>query len=228
MVIGSGLLAKSFANFQNNESFVLFCSGVSNSTCTNKLEFEREYNLLEKTITENEDKILIYFSTCSIYDDSLKNSLYIQHKLKIENFIQKKCHKFYIFRLSNVVGLTSNKYTILNYFYNCIEHEISFDLWKSSFRNIIDVDDVNSIVTYIIQHKLFQNEITNIANNNSSSVLEIVSAIEKYLSKKGNYELIEKGKEFKINTTKIQPILEQLQLSFNSNYIDTLLNKYYK
>jgi hypothetical protein len=66
MVVGNGMLARKFANYINDDSVVIFASGVSNSLEIARSEFIREQLLLEKTILENVEKKIIYFSTCSM------------------------------------------------------------------------------------------------------------------------------------------------------------------
>ncbi|MEJ0107136.1 MAG: hypothetical protein WDO19_33435 [Bacteroidota bacterium] len=89
MVIGQGLIAKRFSSYQADNSYVIFASGVSNSSDKDIANFEREKKLLIKTIHEHADKALVYFSTCSMYDNTLKNSFYVQHKIEMEETIKK-------------------------------------------------------------------------------------------------------------------------------------------
>ena len=69
MVIGNGLLAKSFSNFLDDDSILIFASGVSNSSETRISEFEREYDLLNEKLSKFNSARLIYFSTLSIFDN---------------------------------------------------------------------------------------------------------------------------------------------------------------
>ena len=90
MIIGNGLIASLFTDC-DQENIIFFASGVSNSLETQKEEFLREENLIRKTITENPNKIFIYFSTCSIYYSSKAESQYVLHKLKMEQIITQLC-----------------------------------------------------------------------------------------------------------------------------------------
>ena len=67
VIIGNGQLAKTF----KEDSFVfddvvIFASGVANSECKDDKEFNREKELLEKTLFENKDKRFVYFSICAL------------------------------------------------------------------------------------------------------------------------------------------------------------------
>jgi nucleoside-diphosphate-sugar epimerase len=227
MVIGNGLLATSFEKYINNDAVVIFCSGVSNSLCEDINEYSREQKLLEESIANSKNSLFVYFSTCSIYEKKPSESKYVEHKLNIENYIQKNCNKYLIIRLSNVVGKTSNPNTVMNFFYNRIEKQIHFDLWSLSFRNLIDVQDVAKIVSYIINNQLFVNYILNVANTKSIAVSQLVKKIEQFLSKKAQFTLIEKGFEFQIDTSTIQPLIKELGIPFDHDYEDGLLKKYY-
>ena len=77
MVVGNGMMANDFAMRKNDEKHIIFASGVSNSTETSQEAFLREERLLHHIIEAYPDKIIVYFSTCGIYDSTLHNSPYI-------------------------------------------------------------------------------------------------------------------------------------------------------
>ena len=83
MVIGSGMMATSFADYVD-DNIVIFASGVSNSKEKNLEAYKREEKLLYSVIQKNLDKTIVYFSTCSIYDDSVNSSEYVKHKILME------------------------------------------------------------------------------------------------------------------------------------------------
>ena len=60
MIIGNGLIAKSFENY--NLDCIIFASGVSSSKEKSRDNFLREVNLLKETISNNPDKKIVYFS----------------------------------------------------------------------------------------------------------------------------------------------------------------------
>ena len=52
MVVGSGLLAQTFAHFKETETIIVFASGVSNSQEQDIVPFEREIKLLNEHLAE--------------------------------------------------------------------------------------------------------------------------------------------------------------------------------
>lgn len=227
MVIGNGLIANAFMQFREDDRYLFFCSGVSNSLCRDLAAFEREKNMLQEHIRLNPGKTLVYFSTTSIYDPSLSGSMYVLHKQAMEQLIAAECSSWYIFRLSNVVGKSSNKFTVLNFFYNAIAESQPFDLWRNSTRNLIDVDDVTLIVKEILQNDMLQCSIINIANSYSYEAPYIVMHLEQHLGKKANYNIIDKGMGFITPIPDISSLLNGLNINFGDNYLDQLLEKYY-
>ena len=101
-----------------------------------------------------------------------------------------------------------------------------FAVWKNATRNFLDVDHVRIIVNYMLQNNS-GNKIFNVANPISISVLELVNQFEKYLGKKANFELLDKGQSFNVDISGILEPLQILGLKFDENYILTLLKKYY-
>lgn len=226
MIVGNGMAAKKFLCYKKSINEIIFASGVSDSQETRMSEYEREFKLLKNTIEESSSAVLIYFSTCSMYDPASKDSRYVQHKLEMESYIKKNCSKFIIFRVTQIVGNTQNN-TVINYFKNKILSGKAFEVWRDSNRNLVDIDDVFRLVEYIINNKLFTNKIVNIANSKNIHVLKIIKILETVLQKKAHYHVIEKGALYEnIDISMIVPLLGKLNISFNESYYDDLLEKY--
>ena len=202
MVIGSGMMAKVFELYQSSNEVLIFASGVSNSKAVGGDVFLREELLLKDTILKNPGKLLIYFSTCSVYDDSVNKTPYVIHKVKMENLIKRKCSKFYIFRLSQVVGLARNQ-TFINYLFTSIQNNKKIDIYKYSTRNLISTDDALMAVSYLVKNKIYFNEITNIATPNNILVMDIVKIIEDITKLSFNYNLLDCGEKIDIDIEKI-------------------------
>ena len=128
MVVGSGMIATRFRDYKDDDRFVIFASGVSNSSTTNKEAFDREKQLLVQAKKQFFNKCFVYFSTCSIYDETLTYSPYVQHKLQMESLVSKHIGGYTIFRVSNPIGKTDNKHTLLNYFINAVKNNQPF-IW---------------------------------------------------------------------------------------------------
>jgi nucleoside-diphosphate-sugar epimerase len=200
---------------------------VSNSKNINPAAYERELIILQKAIKENPEKILVYFSTCSIYDPEEENSKYVLHKRTIEDLVQKQQEQFYIFRVSNLVGRSENRNTILNFYVYHILNGINFDLWTNAIRNLIDIDDMYRIVDHILKNRVDQNKIINIANEGSYTTTEIITTIETFLDTTANYIVISKGNSFIIDASFTKAINNELDIHFEKNYLINLLRKYY-
>lgn len=228
MVIGNGLMAQAFKDYHLNDTVLIFASGVSNSNETNEKEFNREFNLLKSTIKDHPSAKLVYFSTCSIEDSSVKNNQYVKHKLAMEKFIASNLGSYVIFRISNVVGVGGNSNTLINFLVQAVKQEKVISIWQNAERNIIDIEDVKYIVDYVLQNN-FKNEIINIAFRHSFLVTDILKVIELFLSKKAKIELIDKGNKLKIDTSKIDQVLQVIEIEKHKDlkYIMNLLKKYY-
>jgi nucleoside-diphosphate-sugar epimerase len=227
MVIGNGLLARRFESYNNDDRFLIFASGVSNSKIKNPEAYLREVALLQKNIQGYPDKIIVYFSTCSIYDPDEKNSAYVKHKLNIEAIIQKSAPLYYVFRVSNVAGKSSNSNTLLNYFFYHIRNEINFDLWANACRNIIDIDDVFSVADKLLKNNPSSAKPINIASPFNYPVKDIVTAIESFLNTRSNYIEVNKGSCFEIDLSATQSIFQEKQTKTGSEYLASMLAKYF-
>ena len=202
MVIGNGLIAKGFEAYINNDNFLLFASGVSNSKEINFNEFDRELNLIKFHINNNKEKKFIYFSTCSIYDTELQNTLYVNHKLSIEKYISDNCENFIIFRLPNVVGNIGNENTFFNYFKNCILENREIIIHNDATRYLIDILDLKTLLPIFIESKDIKNKTINVAFNNKMSVLDIVNIFENILKLNTKKKIINAGNNYDINNNR--------------------------
>jgi len=226
MIIGKGMIAKAFSSYSNNKEVIIFASGVSNSLQNDEKEFQREKNLLLKSIKDNINCTFVYFGTCSVDDPELFSSSYVKHKKEMERIIEEKCTRYFIFRLSQVVG-KSNSPTLINFIVDKIKNKEPFTIWKNSTRNLIDVDDVFTIADYLIENNLFINEVTNIAAPTSLSIFKIVNIVETLLDIKACYTIEERGGSYNIDTIKTLPILKNMDIYFNDKYPYLVIEKYY-
>ena len=143
----------------------------------------------------------------------------------MEKIIQKKCNNFWIFRLPQVVGVSTSP-TLVNFLFTAIKSNKLMRINKYSTRNIIYVGDVVEIVNYLIDNKLYVNEITNIATPYNTKVLDIVLEIEKIVGLKANYQLIDFGERQNIDISKIRSLNIDWNI-FHVNYIHNTLKKYF-
>lgn len=221
------MIAKAFESYRDKEGFIIFASGVSDSTNADTTAFEREMKLITDTIENNRDKLLVYFSTCSINDPSMQDSAYVQHKIKMEDFIIQNHASFIIFRLTNPIGKTKNTHTVVNYFIKNMIENHEFTVWKNAGRNIIDIDDMYLICNEILQRNLFINTVINIANPKNYPVRFIIETIEKHFAISGNYTLLDKGGAPIIDITAVEPLFTKFNINFNEQYLPDLLQKYF-
>lgn len=226
MVVGSGLLANAFSEYNEINDILIFASGVSNSKEVLEDQFLREEQLLNLYLEEyGNSKYFIYFSTCSIFDTYFGKSAYTKHKINMENNIIEKALNYNIFRLSQVLG-KNNKNQLVRFLFDVIKNEKSFDLYNIE-RNIIDIDDVLFFVKKIIDLQKSINSIINIANPINIKVFDLVEIIEKITNKKACYKVIEKKGSFVVDTTFIESI-ENINEIFQDNYLENRIKKYYE
>lgn len=228
MIIGSGLLAQAFAiPFSQRDDVCIYAAGVSNSSCTDVQEFERERQLLSETLVKAKHVgVFVYFGTCSVADPEARNTPYVQHKLAMEQLVAAH-PRHLILRLPQVAGKTPNPHTLLNFLYARISRSEAFSLWKNAKRNIIDISDVAAIAGQFIENDSMQIVTINIANSINYSMFEIVGAMERAVGKRAIYYADERGSEYSIDTSAILPVLESAGVEFGSDYLDKVMVKYY-
>jgi len=212
VVVGNGMLANVFHEYQFNENKLIYASGVSSSLEDSDIEFNREKKLLKKMLLENETKQFIYFSSCSLEDISLRETPYHIHKLNMEKLIKRNSNNYLIFRIPNIIGKYGNDNNIINFLINKVENDLRFSIWKNATRNIVDIDDLYKIVSYILNNTKLTNQVINIAYNESIKIFDLIKAIEEFLNKKAVFDIEDKGIDMKIENHIIKKVMLELDI----------------
>jgi len=228
MLIGSGLLAQAFAStFSDREDVCIYAAGVSNSSCTDTLEFQRERKRLADALQQARNvDAFVYFGTCSVDDPEAQNTPYVLHKLAMEQLVSAH-PRHLILRLPQVAGITPNPHTLLNFLYARISRSESFQLWRNAKRNIIDVDDVAAISRQLISDNTLRSVTINIANPTNYPMMDIVHAMEKAVGKRAVYNVLERGSGYPIDIRMMLPAMDAAGVKFGNDYLERVIGKYY-
>lgn len=130
MIIGNGDIA---SVLPDREDKLFFASGVSNSQETRREEYEREKKLL---LTQDRYRHIVYFSSLAIF---FGDSLYVQHKRRMEGLIKKRFKHYTIIRIGNITW-GKNPHTIINFIKNQIKNNKKLII-QDVYRYIVDKDE---------------------------------------------------------------------------------------
>jgi len=228
MVVGNGMLAKAFESYITNEKVVIYASGVSNSSENSDENFQREISLLENCIKQNTSNLIIYFSTCSVNDDSLKDTKYVQHKKSLEFYIQKNAQKFIIFRLPIVIGYTKNSFTLFNFLKEKLSSNQEVIIQKSAYRYLVGIEDISNVLTKVIDSGSFLNSIIDVSFSKSISVLEMANVMKKELQSNSDIKIIDGGGSYNIDDLQLHNFISSKKINFPERYNEEVLRKYLK
>lgn len=224
MVIGNGLLGKSMSLFVDNDDVLIFASGVSNSKENRPSEYEREFNLLHKFLG-TEQKI-IYFSTCSVLYDCIKQTDYIKHKIQVENFIKSNFKNFIIFRLPNVVGHTENQNTSFNFFKKNLLNNLEINVEEDTTRYFIDVNDIVETISPIIKDQTQNKKEFNVCFNTKISIIDFIGLMSDQLKVTPKINIIKKGCSFDVDNLGFLDLVDKKYKSIDQDYNYNLIKKY--
>jgi nucleoside-diphosphate-sugar epimerase len=224
MVVGSGMIAKAFHHYNNNDEIVIFASGVSNSKEDNDSLFEKEKNLLLHTRFNNVNKKFIYFSTVSVNDKSLSNSKYIKHKIDMENVLSTIFSNYIIFRLPNIIGNTDNNNTFFNFFKNKIKNNEEIQIQKDASRYIIDMDDIIKYLQPIIDSNL-KNKTINVCFEDNIKMTDLIENFEKIMNVSANKKIIDGGCDYVVDNEEFMSLIKPYYKK-NDSYVFQTIEKY--
>jgi nucleoside-diphosphate-sugar epimerase len=134
---------------------------------------------------------------------------------------------FLIIRLPQVAGRTPNPHTLLNHLHARIRRSERFDLWHRASRNVINVDDVASLAVDLLLHERARSETINIANPNNSTMTEIVRTLEHITQRRAICNLLDRGGEYMIDTSRIEASIQRCKIRFDETYLLRTLTKFY-
>ena len=220
MIVGNGLIAKSFSIFREDSNIIIFASGVSNSKSTEISEFERERNLI---LSQDKNKKIIYFSTYSISDGSLNNE-YILHKLDMEYLVENNFEDWLILRLPTIVGYGGNNNNFFNYISNRLKKNLPITIYENTYRSLLDVDDLLPLTKNIIYN--VSNQKIDVSLDNQTLVTDIVK--EMLIISDSKSEIIKSNCSINslVDNTQFKSICDVFDDINKPNYNYQLIKKY--
>ena len=228
MVVGNGMIAKSFSAYINREDVVIYASGVSNSAEDSEDKFQREIDLIKTCIEKYVNCLMVYFRTCSVSDESLIDTKYVQHKIFIEDYIKKHASSFIIFRLPIVIGKTDNKFTLFNFFQKKLSTNQELFIQKNAYRYLVDVDDVSNVLSQIIESKNFLNSTIEVTFSESISVLEMANVMKKAICSDSKINLVNGGGSYVVDNSLVEKFIYINKIDIPKEYNKEVLKKYLK
>lgn len=130
MIIGKGNIAKVIID---RDDLIFYASGVSDSSCTDRREFDREFEMVKSI---DKDQHIVYFSNLGTY---YKNDPYTNHKIFIEDYIRDTFNYYTIVRIE-VCEWVNNKSTILNVFKEKIKNNEDIQI-QDTHRYVLSLDE---------------------------------------------------------------------------------------
>lgn len=227
MIIGRGLVATAFAtDWQHDEATVVVAAGVSNSSESDPAAFEREALLLTEVLARPSARQIVYFGSCAVGNPAERKTPYLQHKAAMEARVLAD-PRGQVFRLPQVVGEGGNPHTLTNFLRSRIESGETFEVWARAERNLIDIADVAALGTHVLRHPgAFPRQMA-LADIRSTNMLTIVRCMELVLGRRGNYQVLDQGVAFPIDTFDCQRAAEACGVPLGEGYLRALLEKYY-
>lgn len=219
MIIGKGQLAKIFSDY-DNETFCLFASGVSDSTCVKLAAFEREQNLLLSTLQAHPDKRFIYFSSCALSATDYQKNAYYHHKAHMESLVAKHSPHYFIFRIPQFFGELIHHKTLINFIYESVRDGLEFNIYDDAHRYVIEADDVRKLVLLYLDNSS-DNLIIDLANPYRYRVTEIVEIFEQLLDKRARCNIVTRSDKYTLDLTKLTSFLHRLHVNmeFGEDYL---------
>lgn len=226
MIIGNGLIATAFRKSNIDfDNYIIFASGVSNSKLEDSNEFEKELELIKEYL--NIGKKFIYFSSIHMLDPSQNHSMYVQHKINMERFIEANFENYIIYRLPIVIGAGGNNKSLFNFLYDSIINRNNMNIFVDSYRYVIDVEDV----VYFVSQTLNVNKNTiNMVFDKPYNIIDIIKSFEKVLHVKAIYDECAGGDFFNVDNTVLKDNIMKPQVLIeysDKEYIRKTIKKYY-
>lgn len=226
MVTGNGMIAHAFMDLANDARVHVFASGVSRSTERDARAFVREQQLI--TAQPRGSARFIYFSSCSIYDPTLKNAPYVLHKLRMEALVRELHHDHLIIRLPNLVGRTSNPFTLTNFLRDRIRSGVPFDMHTKACRYLLDVEEVSNDLRSLFTHRSLTGTSIDVCGNVAFPIPDLVRTMERVLGRVTLLNEVDSGSCYTVDNTRFLDLLAtHRRAAYEHIDLYALLKKYY-
>lgn len=228
MIVGSGLLARGFAPyFGASVRDCVYAAGVSNSTCTDAREFDREEHRLRAAIADYRSAdLFVYLGTCAANGHGAPATPYIAHKIRMET-ITRTHPSYLILRMPQVAGHTTNPHTLLNFLFDRISRGERFQVWTRARRNIIDIEDAVRIAAALAIGETARRECINVANVSDALAPEIVDVMARVIGREPVCDRLDRGDDYPIDTTRTRAAMARSGVVFGAGYLERVIRKYY-
>ncbi len=230
MIIGRGLIANALVSYDRPD-FIFYVNGISNSSIDQiSKNGNSEIIELQRILTNNSSKVLIYFSTCMVNSIHEFANSYIHHKYNIELFIKNNFPHYLIVRTSNLVGNnTWNNNTLFNFLANSIRSGSEITINKSVIRNLLDVEEFAYILDKYLQSIQEFNTVVDLVYPLSFSMAKIIVDFENSFGKKFNFKETNKDifAHFNADLTLSTLLFSKYYKICENGYISGMIDKYY-
>jgi nucleoside-diphosphate-sugar epimerase len=226
MVTGSGMIAHAFMDLVHDTTVHVFASGVSRSTERDPRAFERERSLICSQPLDRSR--FIYFSSCSVYDPSLINTPYVTHKRAMEDLVRARYPDHLIVRLPNLVGRTTNPYTLTNFLRDRILLGDPFDMQVRACRYLLDVELISIDLRPLFRLPNLKGRSIDVCGSVAFTLPELVQAMELVLGRRTSVNRVDTGSCYTVNNTFFLDLLpESRRSAYERIDLIALLRKYY-
>lgn len=229
MIVGRGLLANAL-NKIDNDHYIFYVNGISNSVLDLIPEDNFEFEEVKKIADTNKGQLFVYFSTSQVNSKLNLYRPYVQHKYRIECLIKEKFENYLIIRTSNLVGHNPwNRTSLFNFLYNAISTGKQISLDNSVVRNMLDVDHFVDLLNCFLLKYHSVSKLIEIHNPISYTMADIISEFELFYLKKFITRETEDQNNFavfELDSTLSTVLIGDSNISL-VQYIPGLLKKYY-
>lgn len=215
VIVGSGMIAKAMRSISPAKPVLILASGVSNSSEQSPVAFAREAALIQRSILVNNDRHVIYFSSCAI--SAGVDSPYVRHKIRMEALVRICASSYQIIRLPQVVGVVDNS-TLISHLVRSILKGQEIQIQKRATRHLIATEDVCRLTELVINEGPSVRSSLNLAPKFDVVVTQILGEIEDILGCRAKAKLVDTGERQFIDTEAIFNLIDGSDVILKSTY----------
>jgi nucleoside-diphosphate-sugar epimerase len=220
------MVAQAFMDLLRDDSVHVFASGVSRSTERDPRAFERERMLISAQ-PEGQGRF-VYFSSCSVYDPSLRDTPYVVHKRAMEALVRSRHPDHLIVRLPNLVGRTGNPYTLTNFLRDRILQGDVVDMHVKACRYLLDVETVSIDLRHLFRSPVLKACSIDVCGSSAFTLPDLVQAMERVLGRRASVNEVDAGSCYTVDNSQFLDLLPiGRRMEYERIDLNALLSKYY-
>jgi nucleoside-diphosphate-sugar epimerase len=239
-IVGRGFLARNLERLAGaHPDVVVIAAGVSSTSCVDDAEFQREAQLVYRTIRRclRDGRRLLLFSSasaamyaspgCPGREDGpvFPSSMYGRHKLAMERALELSGVDYLVLRLTHIIGAHQRIHQLLpGLVAQLLFGEVT--VHRGAHRDLVAADDFVAIVDALLANGI-RRTVVNVGCGAAASAEDIVGHLQDRLGVSATWHCVDRPSHYPVDISRLTGLVPAVaDMGFGQDYFRRVLDRY--